>query len=40
VQLYGATPINSVFIERFDKSLKAKGASGLLVPGVNVLERG
>ncbi len=38
-ELYGIAPINSVFVERFDKNLKIKGASGLLVPGVNVLER-
>ncbi|MDR2881149.1 MAG: M23 family metallopeptidase [Azoarcus sp.] len=38
-QLYGVTPINSVFIERFDQSLKVRGAAGLLVPGVNVRER-
>ncbi len=38
--LYGTTPINSVFIEHFDQSFKVKGASGLLVPGVNVRERG
>jgi len=39
-RLYGVTPINTTFVNHFDKSPKANGASGLLVPGVNVLERG